>query len=160
MQNHFLFAKTRRTFTISTHDLKRSAYFERYPGRHLLVPRHHVRLDGFVGRRFKEANHPNTTMPRHVFLALTLFGLFPTFVFAQAVLPATFQPDYEKLAALMNQEEVGALDVAQGSLIASRFFVAGPVGLLPMQDSFNRAQTVGEGSVSGLGLGEGTAPIS
>ena len=65
-------------------------------------------------------------------------------------LPADFLSDYEQLVSILDQGNPSALDIAQGSYLATQFFSVGAPGLSPMESRFPTAQTPGQASVAGL----------
>ncbi len=71
---------------------------------------------------------------------------------APAELPADFAGQYARLAALVDREELGAMDMARGSLDAARFIAAGTPGIAWLEPRFKNAATFGEASVAGLYL--------
>jgi len=64
--------------------------------------------------------------------------------------PDDFDATLSSLAALVEQEEMGALDLAKGSYDASRLFAVGAAGLSRAEPRFRSALTLGEASVAGL----------
>jgi hypothetical protein len=61
-------------------------------------------------------------------------------------------PDLVALAALVDQDELSAVDIAKATLLATRFFATGPSALPRVEACFRDARTPGQASLSGLHL--------
>jgi hypothetical protein len=85
---------------------------------------------------------------RHFILALLLAGAAD----AAGKKPEGFGTDFDKLAEICDQDDLSPLDIAQGSLLAARFYSVGAPGLADNRDWFRRAATRGKASVAGLYL--------
>lgn len=85
-------------------------------------------------------------------LLLAAAVVFAAALSAPAELPADFGNQYERLAALVDSEELGAMDMARGSLDAARFIAAGAPGIAWLEPRFKNAASFGEASVAGLYL--------
>lgn len=80
-----------------------------------------------------------------------LLFLFPLAVFA-AEPPADFFDTFNKLSVIVDSDDPGAMELAHGSLLATRFFSVGPPGLPKAQSWFDGAPTRGRASMAGLFL--------
>lgn len=67
-----------------------------------------------------------------------------------AGVPEDFPATFASLAGLVEQEELGPMEMARGSYDATRFFAVGPDGLPFVEPRFLSAATLGEASVAGL----------
>jgi len=79
--------------------------------------------------------------------------LFTASLFAQepaAKLPEDFPQTYDSLAALLDREDPGAIELARGTYDAAKFFAVGPVALPYAKQRFASANTEGEASIGGL----------
>lgn len=76
--------------------------------------------------------------------------LFAAAALAHAQLPADFAETFERVAALVDREELGALEMARGSLDAARLIGVGAPGIAWMRPRFNGAATFGEAAVAGI----------
>lgn len=69
---------------------------------------------------------------------------------ASAALPEDFDATLSSLAAMVEKEELGALELAKGSYDASRFFAVGREGLARVESRYRSAASLGEAAVAGL----------
>lgn len=69
---------------------------------------------------------------------------------ALAGVPEDFEATLSSLAAIVEKDEVGALELAKGSYDASRFFAVGREGLARVEPRYRAAATLGEAAVAGL----------
>lgn len=70
----------------------------------------------------------------------------------QPELPEDFDATYTSLAHLLDQESLGALEMAKGTYDASRFFAVGKPGVPALEEKFRAAETLGGASLAGLYL--------
>lgn len=69
---------------------------------------------------------------------------------AAAQLPPDFADTFARVAAWVEREELGALEMARGSVDAARLIAVGAPGVPDMQTRFKQAATFGEAAVAGL----------
>lgn len=69
---------------------------------------------------------------------------------APSAVPADFPATFSDLAALVDAEELDPLDMARGSLSASRYFAVGAPGVGRNAAWYRQARTFGQASVAGL----------
>lgn len=83
-------------------------------------------------------------------IAIVLLLVGTACAFAQV--PPDFADLFARVAALVDREEVGALDMARGSMDAARLLSVGAAGLDDMHARFRNAATFGEAAVAGVYL--------
>lgn len=71
-------------------------------------------------------------------------------VWAEANVPGDFDEVFARLAELVDRESIGALDMARGSLDATRLIAVGAPGLSVLEPRYRGATSFGEASVAGL----------
>ncbi len=76
--------------------------------------------------------------------------LFAAAALAHAQFPADFAETFERVTALVDREELGALEMARGSVDAARLISVGAPGVAWMEPRFKGAATFGEAAVAGL----------
>lgn len=75
-----------------------------------------------------------------------------SYVWAEPAVPDYFDDVYASLSGLLDQEELGALEMAKGTYDATRFFAVGKPGVPVLEQRFRQAGTLGEASLAGLYL--------
>lgn len=71
---------------------------------------------------------------------------------AVAAVPTDFLQRFDEVAALIEQEELSAMDMARGTYAAARLFSVGEAGLPVVGPRFEQARSRGEACVGGLYL--------
>ncbi len=79
-------------------------------------------------------------------LAILLLGA----CVAAAEVPADFAEAFARVAALVDRETLGPMDLARGSMDAARLIAVGAPGLPLTEPRFLQAETFGEAAVAGL----------
>lgn len=76
--------------------------------------------------------------------------LLSTVALAAAEVPSDFSATFDRVAALVDREALGPVELARGSLDAARLIAVGAPGLPLTEPRFLQAETFGEAAVAGL----------
>ncbi len=107
---------------------------------------------------FVLAFHVTERRKSAMFLRILFLSMFAVAAGA-AEAPDDFFDTYNRLAIIVDSDDPGPMEMAQGSFLATKFFSVGAAGLPKVQSWFEGAPTRGRASMSGLYLAiHGTPP--
>ncbi len=89
---------------------------------------------------------------RFLLILLALLGPVSARAAETPSVPEDFETVYEGLSALVDSESAGFMEMAKGTMDATRFFAVGKPGLARLAPRFQTADTLGKATVAGLYL--------